>query len=68
MRTPAPVRVAATSWNTGGVRDGSTGILLAYYDDLYTRVDGEWLLASRELVIQYGGPQDLSAPFQNAWA
>jgi len=48
--------------------DDSKGILLAYYDDLYTRVDGEWLFASRELVIQYGGPQDLSAPFQNAWA
>jgi hypothetical protein len=48
--------------------DDSKGILLAYYDDLYTRVDDEWLFASRELVIQYGGPPDLSAPFQNAWA
>ena len=48
--------------------DDSKGILLAYYDDAYTRVDGEWLFASRELVIQYGGPQDLSADFQNAWA
>jgi hypothetical protein len=48
--------------------DDSKGILLAYYDDLYARVDDEWLFASRELVIQYGGPPDLSAPFQNAWA
>lgn len=48
--------------------DDSRGILLAYYDDLYTRVDEQWLFASRELVIQYGGPPDLSAPFQNAWA
>ncbi len=48
--------------------DDSKGILLAYYDDSYTRVDGDWLFASRELVIQYGGPQDLSADFQNAWA
>lgn len=48
--------------------DDSKGILLAYYDDAYTRVDGDWLFASRELIVQYGGPQDLSADFQNAWA
>jgi len=48
--------------------DDSKGILLAYYDDAYTRVDGEWLFASRELIVQYGGPPDLSADFQNAWA
>ena len=48
--------------------DDSVGILLAYYDDAYTRVDDEWLFASRELTVQYGGPPDLSAPFQNAWA
>jgi hypothetical protein len=44
------------------------GILLAYYDDTYIRVDGQWLFASRELTIQYGGPPDLSGMFQNAWA
>jgi hypothetical protein len=48
--------------------DDSRGILLAHYDDRYARVDGSWLFASRELVIHYGGPPDLSAPFQNAWA
>lgn len=48
--------------------DDARGILLAYYDDLYTEVDGAWLFASRELIIQYGGPPDLSAPFQNAWS
>jgi phenylpropionate dioxygenase-like ring-hydroxylating dioxygenase large terminal subunit len=47
--------------------DDSRGILLAHYDDTYVRVDGDWLFASRELVIHYGGPVDLSAPFQNAW-
>lgn len=52
-------------WNRA---DDSRGILLAYYDDTYVRVDGDWLFASRELVIQYGGPPDLSAPFQNAWS
>jgi len=48
--------------------DDSRGILLAHYDDRYVRFDGTWLFASRELVIHYGGPPDLSAPFQNAWA
>ena len=48
--------------------DETRGMLLAYYDDRYTRVDGDWYFASRDLVIQYGGPPDLSAPFQNAWA
>lgn len=47
--------------------DGSRGILLAHYDDLYTRVDGAWMFASRELTIHYGGPPDLSATFLNAW-
>lgn len=52
-------------WNRA---DDSRGILLAYYDDTYIRVDDRWLFASRELVVQYAGPPDLSAPFQNAWA
>ncbi len=52
-------------WNRA---DDSRGILLAYYDDTYKRVDGQWYFASRELIIQYGGPQDLSADFQNAWS
>lgn len=44
---------------------GEPGILLANYDDTYCRVDGHWLFASRELVIAYQGPPDLSAPFRN---
>ncbi|MFK7919358.1 MAG: nuclear transport factor 2 family protein [Ilumatobacter sp.] len=48
--------------------DDSKGILLAYYDDSYIRVDGSWLFASRELVVQYSGPPDLSAPFLNDWS
>jgi len=48
--------------------DDSRGILLAYYDDLYARTDAGWQFASRELVVQYGGPPDLSAPFLNAWS
>lgn len=46
---------------------GETGILMAHYDDTYRLVDGRWLFASRDLVAHYGGPQDLSAPFVNAW-
>ena len=48
--------------------DESRGMLLAYYDDRYVRTDDGWSFASRELVVQYAGPPDLSAPFQNAWA
>ncbi len=48
--------------------DDSRGILLAYYDDTYVCVDDKWLFASRGLVVQYGGPPDLSGAFQNAWA
>lgn len=47
---------------------GDVGKLLAHYDDSYVRVDGRWLFGSRELTIHYGGPQDLSGPFLNAWA
>lgn len=46
---------------------GDRGILLAHYDDRYRLVDGQWLFASRDLVVHYAGPPDLSAPFQNAW-
>ena len=30
-------------------------------------IDGGWLFNCRELVIHYGGPQDLSGDFANAW-
>lgn len=46
--------------------DDSRGILLAYYDDLYVRTQSGWQFASRELVVNYAGPADLSAPFHNA--
>lgn len=48
--------------------DESRGLLLAHYDDRYTRTTDGWCFASRELVVQYAGPPDLSAPFHNAWA
>lgn len=44
------------------------GLLLAHYDDRYRLVDGQWLFASRDLVVHYGGPPDLSGPFASAWS
>ena len=44
-------------------RDGTTGLLLAYYDDTYTVVEGQWRFASRAITILYRGPADLSAAF-----
>ena len=46
---------------------GRSGKLLAHYDDTYVNEDGRWLFGSRELIVHYAGPQDLSAPFLNAW-
>jgi hypothetical protein len=43
--------------------DGSNAILIAYYDDVYRRVDGDWLFARRELTRLYQGPPDLSGSF-----
>lgn len=43
--------------------DGTTGLLLAYYDDTYSVVEGDWRFASRAITILYRGPADLSAPF-----
>jgi len=44
--------------------DGTTGILLAHYDDAYTQVDGNWRFSRRFLQPHYAGPHDLTAPFQ----
>ena len=43
--------------------DGTTGLLLAHYDDMYSIVEGRWRFASRAITILYRGPADLSAPF-----
>ncbi|MEP7115125.1 MAG: nuclear transport factor 2 family protein [Ilumatobacteraceae bacterium] len=45
--------------------DGTKGLLLAYYDDTYTVVEGHWRFASRAITILYRGPADLSAEFAN---
>ena len=47
-------------------RDGTRGLLLAYYDDTYSVTAGEWRFASRAITILYRGPADLSAPFTQA--
>jgi len=45
--------------------DGTTGALLAHYDDAFVRVDGSWLFARRFLEVHYGGPVDISGDFNN---
>ena len=42
---------------------GATGLLLAWYDDTYVRVDGQWLFASRSLGSLYHGAPDFSGAF-----
>lgn len=44
--------------------NGETGILLAHYDDAYTRVDGRWKFARRFLQPHYQGAPDLTAAFK----
>lgn len=43
--------------------NGVVGILLAWYDDTYVRVDGRWLFSSRSLGSLYHGPPDLTGEF-----
>jgi hypothetical protein len=43
--------------------DGSSAILIAYYDDVYRHVAGDWLFARRELTRLYQGPPDLTGAF-----
>jgi hypothetical protein len=43
--------------------DGPSQMLLAYYDDDYTRSEGAWLFSRRKLVRLYSGPPDLSSGF-----
>lgn len=43
--------------------EGNAGALVSRYDDTYTRVDGEWLFASRAYSFIYNGPPDLSGDF-----
>ena len=44
-------------------RTGQKDILLAWYDDTYAHIDGQWKFASRVLTRLYSGPADLSAEF-----
>jgi hypothetical protein len=45
--------------------DGTSGTLLAHYDDAYVRVDGQWLFSRRFLQPHYAGAPDLSSDFSN---
>jgi tRNA pseudouridine-54 N-methylase len=43
--------------------DGTSGILLAYYDDSYIRVGDAWLFASRAITMLYRGDAGLAGTF-----
>jgi ketosteroid isomerase-like protein len=43
--------------------DGSSAILVAYYDDGYRRTSGDWLFTRRQLTRLYQGPPDLAGDF-----
>jgi ketosteroid isomerase-like protein len=43
--------------------DGSSAILVAYYDDGYRRTGGDWLFTRRQLTRLYQGPPDLAGDF-----
>ena len=43
--------------------NGVLGIMLAWYDDTYVRVEGTWLFSSRALGSLYHGPPDLTGEF-----
>ena len=45
--------------------DGTSGILLAHYDDTYVRDDDGWRFSRRFLQPHHMGPPDLSADFLN---
>ncbi|HEY1280957.1 MAG TPA: nuclear transport factor 2 family protein [Acidimicrobiales bacterium] len=43
--------------------DGSSAILVAYYDDVYEHTGSGWLFARRELTRLYQGAPDLAGSF-----
>ena len=43
--------------------DGSSAVLVAYYDDVYRRAGAEWQFTRRELTRLYVGAPDLSGTF-----
>jgi ketosteroid isomerase-like protein len=42
---------------------GNRSAIISRYDDSYTRVDGQWLFASRSYHFIYNGPPDLGGEF-----
>ena len=43
--------------------DGSSAVLVAYYDDAYHRTGGDWRFTRRQLTRLYHGPPDLTGTF-----
>jgi hypothetical protein len=61
---------AATSYFVTYRVDGYTGGMLpprlpanvGHYEDTFRRIDGQWLLASRVLILPFGGPTERLDP------
>ncbi|MFF4309888.1 nuclear transport factor 2 family protein [Streptomyces sp. NPDC001507] len=45
----------------GGTVPAGPPVQVGHYDDRFRRVDGRWLLASRSLVLPFGGPTPLAS-------
>ncbi|AEW98519.1 nuclear transport factor 2 family protein [Streptantibioticus cattleyicolor] len=63
--TSATTAVATTYFTTYRVDGHTSGMLpprlpanVGHYEDVFRVVDGEWLLASRTLVLAFGGPTE----------
>lgn len=42
--------------------DGSEGYIVAYYEDEYVKLDGEWKFKLREVTLEYFGPRSGYTP------
>ena len=65
-RQPAPELAAGTSSSTGNAPTTRAASCSPTTTTPTSASTAEWLFASRELVVQYSGPADLSGTFQNA--
>lgn len=44
------------------ILDGKEGYLVAYYEDEFAKVDGEWKFSLREVTLEYFGPRSAYLP------
>ena len=44
------------------ILDGKEGYLVAYYEDEFAKVDGDWKFSLREVTLEYFGPRTAYMP------